>query len=68
MPRRQQYIFTEEPRRGKGLLIGFIIILAIALAGLFTANLAMVNTVSYTREYVTIPNLHTDLDNGAERV
>ena len=63
MRRRQQYIFTEEPRRGKGLLIGFIIVLAIALAGLFTANLAMVNTVAYTREYVTIPTLHTDLDN-----
>ena len=63
MARRQQYIFTEEPRRGRGALVGFIIVLAIALAGLFTANLAMVNTVSYTREYVTIPNIHTDLDN-----
>lgn len=63
MPRRQQYIFVDEPRRGKGVLIGFIIILVIALVGLFTANLAMVNTVSYTREYVTIPSLPTDLDN-----
>ena len=63
MPRRQQYIFVDEPRRGRGVLIGFIIVLAIALAGLFTANLAMVNTVSYTREYVTIPNIPTDLDN-----
>ena len=63
MPRRQQFIFVDEPRRGKGALIGFIIVLFLVLAGLFTANLAMVNTVSYTREYVTIPNLHTDLDN-----
>ena len=63
MARRQQYIFVEEPRRGKGVLVGLIIALAILLAGLFTANLAMVNTVSYTREYVTIPGLHTDLDN-----
>lgn len=32
MRRRQQYIFTEEPRRGKGLLIGFIIVLEIGRA------------------------------------
>ena len=63
MARRQQYIFVDEPRRGKGALIGILIVLALVLAGLFTANLAMVNTVSYTREYVTIPTLPTDLDN-----
>ena len=63
MPRRQQYIFVDEPRRGKGAVIGFLIVLGLVLAGLFTANLAMVNTVAYTREYVTIPNLPTDLDN-----
>lgn len=63
MARRQQYIFSDEPRGGKGLLIGFLVVLAILLAGLFTANLAMTHTVSYTREYVTIANLPTDLDN-----
>ena len=63
MARRQQYIFSDEPRHGKGLLIGFLVVLLIVLAGLFTANLAMTHTVSYTREYVTIANLPTDLDN-----
>lgn len=63
MARRQQYIFTDEPRRGKGVLIGFLVALLILLAGLFTANLAMTHTVAYTREYVTISNLPTGLDN-----
>lgn len=63
MARRQQYIFSDEPRHGKGALIGFLIVLMILLAALFTANLAMTHTVSYTREYVTISNLPTDLDN-----
>ncbi len=63
MARRQQYIFSDEPRHGKAALIGFLIVLMILLAALFTANLAMTHTVSYTREYVTISNLPTDLDN-----
>ena len=63
MARRQQYIFSDEPRRGKGVLVGFIAVLFLLLAGLFTANLAMTHTVSYTREYVTISNLPTGLDN-----
>ena len=63
MARRQQYIFSDEPRRGKGLLIGFLVVLMLLLAGLFTANLAMTHTVAYTREYVTISNLPADLDN-----
>ena len=63
MARRQQYIFSDEPRQGKGLLIGIAVVLVILLAGLVTANLAMTYTVSYTREYVTISNLPTDLDN-----
>ena len=63
MPRHQQYIFTDEPRRGRGVLIGFLVAMLILLAGLFTANLAMTHTVAYTREYVTISNLPTGLDN-----
>ena len=63
MARRQQYIFTDEPRHGKGALIGLLIVLLILLAILFTANLAMTHTVAYTREYVTISDLPTGLDN-----
>ena len=63
MARRQEYIFTDDPRPGRGFLIGFLVVLVILLAALFTANLAMTHTVAYTREYVTISNLPTDLDN-----
>ena len=63
MARRQQYIFSDEPRHGKGVLIAFVAFVCLLAAGLFTANLAMTHTVSYTREYVTIANLPTDLDN-----
>lgn len=63
MARRQQYIFVEQRHRGRGFLLGLAVVVCLALAGLFTANLAMTHTVSYTREYVTISNLPTDLDN-----
>lgn len=63
MARHQQYIFTEEKHHGRGILLGLAVVICLALAGLFTANLAMTHTVSYTREYVTISNLPTDLDN-----
>ena len=63
MARRQQYIFMEDSRRGHGFLVGFLVALALLLAVLFTWNLALTHTVSYTREYVTISNLPTDLDN-----
>lgn len=63
MARRQHYIFTEERHRGRGFLIGLLVVTALLLAGLFTANLAMSHTVSYTREYITISNLPLDLDN-----
>ena len=63
MARKQQYIFTEESHRGRGFLVGFLVVMLLGLAGLFTANLAMTHTVSYTREYVTISNLPNDLDN-----
>ena len=43
--------------------MALLAVLLLAGAGLFTANLAMTHTVSYTREYVTIANLPTDLDN-----
>ena len=63
MARRQQYIFTDEPRRGKGWLIGALVVLFLLLAAGFTANLVMTNTVTYTREYVTISTLPVGLDN-----
>ncbi len=63
MARRQQYIFTEERHRGRGFLIGLLVVVLLLLAGLFTANLAMTHTVSYTREYITLSNLPLDLDN-----
>ena len=63
MTRRQEYIFYEAPRRGKNFLIGLLVVIVILLAGLFTANLAMTHTVTYTKEYVTISNLPFDLDN-----
>ena len=63
MARRQQYTFYEQSHRGRGFLISLLVVVAILLAGLFTANLAMTHTVTYTREYVTISNLPLDLDN-----
>ena len=63
MARRQQYIFMEEQHRGRSFLLGFLVVLVLLAAVLFTANLAMTHTVSYTQEYVTISNLPTDLDN-----
>lgn len=63
MARRQQYIFAEETHRGRGILLGVLLVAVLVLAALFTANLAMTHTVAYTREYVTVSNLPTDLDN-----
>lgn len=63
MARRQQYIFSDEPRRGKGWLIGTLAVLFLLLAAGFTANLVMTHTVTYTREYVTISTLPMGLDN-----
>ena len=63
MARRQQYIFAEEPRRGRGVLIGTLVVVLLLLAVLFTVNLVMTHTVSYTREYVTISDLPMGLDN-----
>ena len=62
MARRQQYIFSDEPQRGKGPLIVLLVVFLLLAAGLFTANLAATHTVAYTREYVTISNLPTGLD------
>ena len=63
MARRQQYLFTEETHHVRNFLIGLLVVVLLLAAGLFTANLAMTHTVSYTREYVTISNLPFDLDN-----
>ncbi len=63
MARRQQYIFAEESHRGRGALIALLVVLALAFVGLFTWNFAMNHTVTFTRDYVTISNLPTGLEN-----
>lgn len=63
MARHQQYIFAEERHHGRGFLIGLVVVLVLLAAALFTWNLAMTHTVAYTREYVTIADLPTGLDN-----
>lgn len=63
MARRERYIFAEEPRRGRGFLIGFLVVLVLAAAVVFVANFAMNHSVVFTREDVTIPNLPSDLEN-----
>ena len=63
MARRQQYIFSEEPREGRRFLLGTAVVLFLLLTALFTWNLTMNNTVTYTKEYVTIANLPKELEN-----
>ena len=63
MARRQRYIFTDEPQRGHGFLIGFLVVLLLLAAVLFTWNFALNHTVSYTRQYVTVTNLPSSLEN-----
>lgn len=63
MARRQQYIFSEAPRRGRGFLIGFLVVLLILLAGLSTWNFALNHSVKYDKQYVTVTNLPSDLEN-----
>ncbi len=60
---RRHNIFVEESHRGRSLLIGVLVVIVLLGAGLFTANLAMTHTVAYSREYVTISNLPSGLDN-----
>lgn len=60
---RQKYIFAEEPRRGRGFLIGLFVVVALLAAGLFTWNFALNHTVSYTKQYVTVTNLPSSLEN-----
>ena len=63
MARRERYIFAEEPKHGHGFLIGFIVVLTILIAGLFVWNFALNHTVSYTKQYVTVTNLPSALEN-----
>lgn len=63
MARRERYIFAEEPRRGRGFLIGLAVVLLLAAAGLFVWNFALNHSVVFTKEYVTISNLPSDLEN-----
>lgn len=63
MARRQKYIFAEEPRRGRGFLIGSAVTLFLLLAVLFVWNFALNHSVVLTKEYVTISNLPTNLEN-----
>lgn len=63
MARRERYIFAEEPRRGRGFLIGLSVVMLLAAAVVFVANFAMNHTVVFTKEYATISNLPSDLEN-----
>jgi len=60
---RQRYIFADEPRRGRGFLIGLLVVLLILAAGLFVWNFALNHTVTYTKQYVTVTNLPSQLEN-----
>lgn len=63
MPRRQKYIFADEPQRGHGFLIGLIVTVLLLAAGLLVWNFAMNHSVTYTKQYVTITNLPEALEN-----
>ncbi|MBQ8554394.1 MAG: hypothetical protein IJ438_00840 [Clostridia bacterium] len=63
MARRQQYIFAEEQHHGRGVLIALLVVLVLLFSGLFTWNFALNHTVTFTKQYVTITNLPTDLEN-----
>jgi len=63
MARRERYIFAEEPKRGHGFLIGVLVVLLLLITGLFVWNFAMNHTVSYTKQYVTVTNLPSALEN-----
>ncbi len=63
MARRQQYIFAEEDHRGRGVIIALAIVLLLLGAGLFIWNFALNHSVTYSRQYVTITNLPTSLEN-----
>ena len=63
MARRSQYIFSDEPRGGRGVKAAVLVVALLLAAAIFTANLVMTHSVTYTKEYVTISNLPADLDN-----
>ena len=60
---RQRYIFADEPRRGHGFLIGLLVVLLLAAAGLIVWNFAMNHSVTYTKQYVTVTKLPEALEN-----
>ena len=61
--RRQHNIFAEESHRGRGFLIGLLVVVVLLAAGLFTWNFALNHTVSYEKTYVTVTNLPEGLEN-----
>ncbi len=63
MARRQQCIFAEESHRGRGVVIALLVILLLIFVGLFTWNFALNHSVTYSRQYVTIAELPTALEN-----
>ena len=63
MARRQESIFAEESHGGRRFVPGAAVVLFLLLAALFTWNLTMNNTVTYTKTYVTIANLPKELEN-----
>lgn len=63
MARRHQYIFTEERHRGRGFLIGLLVVLFLLAAGLFIFNFAINHSVAYDRQVITVTNLPEKLEN-----
>ncbi len=63
MARKSTYIFMEESHPGRSFLIGVLLVLLLAAAALVVSNFAINNTVTYTREDVTIPKLPSNLEN-----
>lgn len=63
MRRRNKNIFFEETHRGRTFFIGFLVVMLLLFAVLFTWNFALNHTVNYNnRMYVSIPSLSEPLE------
>lgn len=62
--RKRHYIFApEKPHRFRAFLLGVLVLLALAAAGLFIYNFGLNHRVTSERVYVTVPGLSDDLEN-----
>ncbi len=62
MARRNAYLFIEETHRVRNFFIGLLAVVLLVVFALTVWNIAMINTVTYTREYVTISTLPDSLE------